>query len=261
MGGTVRVALLAVVLVVSSGCGGEPGERAADGAQRRSSETNRVVASSSLEAAARDLLPSNVAITAASAHFARCQGIFGRPARCFTLQARGGGQRLQVRRQRFIAAARTRGWRMTRNQTAPRGSSTLVFRRGRLEGRVLLARSAHVTIVFVYVPTASTAEEARFITAARAACKRFAATVGRIPRSVPRQEGLERVQATWHTLVEDVARLTPPPTLRDRHRAFVQALREFERGLLPFRPLRVAEAANRVERSARSVGLNGCIPD
>ena len=172
-----------------------------------------------------------------------------------------GRQRLPDRRQRFLAAARARGWRLTRIQNAPAGSSTLVFRRGNLEGRVLLARSADVTIVFVSVPSAKTAEEARFITAARAACKRFAATVGRIPRSLPREEGLRRVRATWHTLVEDIARVTPPPALREPHRAFLQALREFERALLPFRPLRVAEAANRVERSAQSVGLDGYIPD
>jgi hypothetical protein len=61
--------------------------------------------------------------------------------------------------------------------------------------------------------------------------------------------------------VEDVARVTPPPALRERHRAFIQALRQFEGALLPFRPLRVAEAANRVERSAQSIGLAGCIPD
>lgn len=256
-----RVALLAVLLVVSSGCGGEPRERAADGAQRRSHEAQPAVASSNLEVAARDLLPATVTTSDASAHIARCLGAFGRPVRCFTLQARGGGQRLRDRRQRFLAAARARGWRLTRIQTAPAGSSTLVFRRGRLEGRVLLARSADVTIVFVSVPSATTAQEARFIIAARAACKRFAATVRRIPRSLPREEGRRRVRATWHTLVEDVARVTTPPALRERHRAFLQALREFERALLPFRPLRVAEAANRVERSAQSVGLNGCIPD
>ena len=149
-----RVALLAVLLVVSSGCGGEPRERAADGAQRRSHEAQPAVASSNLEVAARDLLPATVTTSDASAHIARCLGAFGRPVRCFTLQARGGGQRLRDRRQRFLAAARARGWRLTRIQTAPAGSSTLVFRRGRLEGRVLLARSADVTIVFVSVPSA-----------------------------------------------------------------------------------------------------------
>ena len=177
------------------------------------------------------------------------------------LQARGGGQRLRDRRQRFLAAARAGGWRLTTIQTASAGSSTLVFRRGRLQGRVLLARSADVTIVFVSVPSATTAEEARFITAARAACKRFAVTVERIPRSLPREEGVRRVRAKWHTLLEDVARIKPPPALRERHRVFVRALREFEGALSPFRPLRVAEAANRVERSAQLVGLDGCIPD
>jgi hypothetical protein len=258
----VRVALLALLLVVSSGCGGDPRDRAAaDGAQRRSHEAQPAVASSNLEAAARDLLPATVTTSHASAHFGRCLGPFGRPVRCFTLQARGGGRRLRDRRKRLLAAARARGWSLTRIQTAPAGSSTLVFSRGRLEGRLLLARSADVTIVFVSVPSATTAEEARFVTAARAACKRFAATVGRIPRSLPREEGLRRVRATWHTLVEDVARVTPPPALRERHRAFIQALRQFEGALLPFRPLRVAEAANRVERSAQSIGLAGCIPD
>lgn len=256
-----RVVLVAVLLVVSSGCGGEFRERAADGAKRRSHQAQLPVASSNLEVAARDLLPATVTTSVASARIGRCLGTFGRSVRCFMLQARGGGQRVQDRRQRFLAAARVGGWRLTSIQTAPAGSSTLVFRRGRLEGRVLLARSADVTIVFVSVPSVTTAEEARFITAARAACKRFVATVGRIPRSLPREEGLRRVRATWHTLVEDVARVTPPPALREGHRVFVQALREFERALVPVRRLRMAEAANRVERSARSVGLEGCISD
>jgi hypothetical protein len=105
-----------------------------------------------------------------------------------------------------------------------------------------------------------TAEEARFVAAGRAACKRFAVAVERIPQSLPREEGLRRVRATWRTLVGDVEHLTAPPALRERHRAFLAALRTFEDALWAVRPRAAAEAAKAVDRSAEAVGLARCIP-
>jgi hypothetical protein len=242
----VRFGVPVLLLLLIVGCGGESLDRpAAEG-------TQQAVLLSSLDRTARGLLPPTASAVPTSD--GTCFGPFDRPTRCVTLHVRGAG------RPGFLASARSHGWRLIKSETQPAGSTTLVFRRGRLEGRVLLARSADLAMVVVTERSVITVEESRFVASGRAACKQFAVAVERIPRSLPREEGLRRVQATWRTLVRDVEHLTPPAALRSRHRAFLAALRAFERALVPLQPNVAAEAAKTVDRSAQALGLPGCIP-
>jgi hypothetical protein len=255
----VRVALLVLLLLVLVGCGGKHVERSTTHAEPPRTQPQAAASPTSLDLAARDLVPPTATVSAPRQSDG-CLGPFDRRTRCVMLHARGSGDPLATRTRAFHASARSRGWRLVRDESRPARSTSLVFRRGPLEAKVLLARSADLAVVLVSEWTRVPIDEERFVAAGRVVCKRFAVAVGRIPRSLPREEGLRRVRAAWQSLVNDTAQLTPPPTLRSRHREFLEALRAFGSALSPLQPRAASEAAMRVDRSAQAVGLPGCIP-
>jgi hypothetical protein len=259
--------LLLLVLGLAAGCGGEsPDERGAGGRPIARANAPQPPAESRLERAARDLVPASFSIAPGPKHVRLCT--FGTAATgpCASLHVRTADLSRVARAQAVVRAARAHGWTLTAARSPAAGSTTLFFQRGRLYGRVVLARSGPVAIVIVTttplkpspapVPVRA---KSSFVAAAVSVCRRFDADVDRIPESLPRSEGIARVRARWRTLVTEFERLRPPPDREESYRRFVAELHAFEAALDPFRPEAAAAAAEQVERTARSLGLTGCV--
>jgi hypothetical protein len=262
-----RGRLLLLVLALATGCGGESSDqRGAAGPPATRDSVSQTPAVSPLERAARDLLPASFSVAPGATHVGRCT-FKGATAPCASLHARIGARGRAARKQEAVVrAARAHGWALTAARSPAAGSTTLFFRRERLHAQVVLARSGPVAIATVTTAPLKPAPAAKpvraessFVAAGVSACRRFNAEVDRIPESLPRSEGVGRVLVSWRRLVAEFERLRPPAGREASFRRFVADLHAFEATLDPFRPEAAARAAQRIERTAQSLGLEGCI--
>lgn len=245
-----RPLLLSVLVLVASGCGTQT---TAAGPDRQDPQPRL---ESSLELAARELLPASYTVSVA--RVGRCTLPRG-AARCANLHARTGDD--LPREADVVRAARAHGWSLTSARTPPAGSTELVFRRDELNGRVLLAVRGPVAIVTVTTASFDPVEPSGFAASVQPVCERFTAALARIPRSLPRKEGLARVRTVWHELVAGLEAQTPPAAQAADYRRLLAALRELEGALVPLRQDRVAAAVAVAGPLYRELGLEACIPD
>jgi len=252
--------------LATAGCGAESPDQRAEARRpiARGSASQRPSAESALERAARDLLPASFSVAPGATIAGRCTFRAITTAPCASLHVRTAGLSRAARKQAVVRAARAHGWTLTAARAPSAGSTTLFFQRERVYGQVLIARSGPVAIVTVTTaplkPSPVPAEaESSFVVAALSACRRFDADVDRIPESLPRSEGIRRVLVSWRRLVAEFERLPPPPHRKESYRRLVAELHAFEAALDPFRPELAAAAAEQIERTARSLGLTGCI--
>jgi hypothetical protein len=180
-------------------------------------------------------------------------------ALCASLHARTGGKAPQ--RAEVVRAARAHGWSLTSAQSPPSRSTELLFRRNELNGRVLLAVRGPVAIAIVTTASLAPAKPSGFAASVQPVCQRFTTALARIPRSLPRKEGLARVRVVWHELVVGLEQRTPPAEQAAEYRDLLAALRELEGALLPLRQERIAAAWSSADPLYRELGLEACLPD
>ena len=248
-----RSLVLSMLVFVAVGCGTQT--TSADS----SPQDQLPRGDSTLERAAQELLPASYSVARAATHVGRCTFPRG-SARCANLHARTEGS-LTGRDDAVVRAARSHGWTLVSSTAPSGGSPELVFRRGGLNGRVILAARGPVAIVTVTTGSLAPLEPSLFAETVLVDCRRFESDVARIPRSLPRAEGIARFHAAWHALVVRLERRTPPAGEAAEYRALLAALREFDAALEPKRSDRLNAAAVEVERRFRAFGLEECIPD